>query len=694
MSATVTLTAPTPAFTPLSDLKKAHTQNIKGQSSANNESGKSSWSLDENGRFTDCPGDISEFLIPDHAGASTTTNALRWRAKKSYAAIATLGLALFYGSDSPRLRTVGISLLFPGAGYLAVGGFFGYSGFILTAAFFPLCMVAWFGAGGLAFPLADWIFSGLIATYFAGPQLVESSAATTLGLVGVVYTYLATRSSCEEVAEVEKKARRNDLLLEANKRWELETTTAGPPGSREMTLDQLRFMQWILELAMQDHDDYTNMTNIDQFQPAAFRYQLYEFVNCLGTYQCHCAPNFHGYLSAAQRNAIEKSITPKVLGFWRWESLWGKFTTNYDPVIKDNIMVTGFLALAIGIYQRNTGDTRYAKQNALDMKITDKKSYKHDYHSLYKALIDNWSESKFVLYPCEPNWIYSMCNLESYAGATVYEDIYPNERSQKFLQDFYRHFEEDFFTRGGSCIPIKSAITGFTIPGLCGSMADTSNSLFCSPFMPTLAKRIWLITKEENVRFDKDGKIDIINLKGADVIDGGNYEKNSRGPLGVFAITAAEWGDKKVSEACLKRIDEEFAPVEVNPKTGSKRNKGMGTTTSGMLTRARFMDGGDWATLVRHGPAKTALAGPVLDSAPYPQVLVAKAFSHTSKDLELVLYNGQEEGIFQLGLTKLQPGVTYTGLPGRAFTADGTGNAEISVALHGRTRIHLQPTAK
>lgn len=269
--------------------------------------------------------------------------------------------------------------------------------------------------------------------------------------------------------------------------------------------------------------------------------------------------------------------------------------------------------------------------------------------------------------------------------------MYGDGRSQKLLQDFYRHFEEDFFTKGGSCIPIKSAITGFTIPGLCGIMGDCSNALFCSPFMPTLAKRMWLITREENVRFDEDGKVEIINLKGADFIDGGNYEKNFRGPLGVFAPTAAEWGDKKIAKACIKRIDEEFAPVEVNPKTGSFRNKGMGTTTGGMLTRARFMEGGDWANLVRHGPPKSALSGPILDSAPYPQVLVAKAFSHTSKDLELVLYNGREEGVFELGLARLKPGATYTGLPGKPFTVDGSGKATIQVSLQGRTRIHLEP---
>jgi hypothetical protein len=64
------------------------------------------------------------------------------------------------------------------------------------------------------------------------------------------------------------------------------------------------------------------------------------------------------------------------------------------------------------------------------------------------------------------------------------------------------------------------------------------------------------------------------------------------------------------------------------------------------------------------------------------------------QDLELVLYNGQEEGVFRLGLTRLQPGVTYTGLPGRTVTADGDGNADISVPLHGRTHIHFKPVVK
>lgn len=261
------------------------------------------------------------------------TNAMQRRTKRRYLALCATGLCLFYGSESTRFRTIGLSLLLPGAGFLAIGGFSGYVGFAITIGLLPLCMFAWFGAGGLAFPLANWLFSSLIAVYLVGPKIVESSAVATLGLVAVIYTYLTTRSSLEEVADIKLKERRNEILVEANTRWEVDSVVAGPPGSREMTLEQLRFLQNTLELAIQDHDDFSNMTHIDQFQPAAYRYQLDEFVNVLGTYQCYFAPSFHGIISTAMRNSIEKSLTPRVLGYWKWESLWGNFSTASQAII-------------------------------------------------------------------------------------------------------------------------------------------------------------------------------------------------------------------------------------------------------------------------------------------------------------------------------------------------------------------------
>lgn len=62
-----------------------------------------------------------------------------------------------------------------------------------------------------------------------------------------------------------------------------------------------------------------------------------------------------------------------------------------------------------------------------------------------------------------------------------------------------------------------------------------------------------------------------------------------------------------------------------------------------------------------------------------------------AKDLELVLYNGREEGVFELGLTRLQPKTSYSGLPGKTFQADANGAATIEVSISGRTSFHLTP---
>jgi len=75
-----------------------------------------------------------------------------------------------------------------------------------------------------------------------------------------------------------------------------------------------------------------------------------------------------------------------------------------------------------------------------------------------------------------------------------------------------------------------------------------------------------------------------------------------------------------------------------------------------------------------------------LDSAPYPGVIVAKARSHTSKDLEVVLYPSADDGTFELGVARLQPGKEYVWEGGRFF-ADDEGKAMLQVPVWGRTAV-------
>jgi hypothetical protein len=83
----------------------------------------------------------------------------------------------------------------------------------------------------------------------------------------------------------------------------------------------------------------------------------------------------------------------------------------------------------------------------------------------------------------------------------------------------------------------------------------------------------------------------------------------------------------------------------------------------------------------------------VLDKAPFPDVLVAKAYSQDGASVDLVFYPGKKPGVFKLGFTRMQPGTTYT-LAGQSKVADQTGTAEFDVAIDGRTALKLEPAIK
>ncbi|EMD91412.1 hypothetical protein COCC4DRAFT_57557 [Bipolaris maydis ATCC 48331] len=301
-------------------------------------------------------------LIPSCAGAQKVTTRYQRRTQAQYLLLFVAGLLGFYKSQSNFIRVLSLSCIFPGTGFLAVGGIIGATGFVLTLLVLPLSLFAWFGAGGLVFVLANWIVPGIAAAAVVGDSV-----------------------------------------------------------------------------ANQPMDDWANFTRIDQFQTSALRYQLYDVQYTLAAVQKFYMPNFHGYIKAAQENVIEKSTTKDVMNYWKWESLWGKFTL--------------------------------------------------------------------------PNWIYSACNLIGMEGAIAYDSYQKTGRVATLLDgDYQRGFEEDFTDPDGSIVPLRSAITGFSIPGLAGVLGDAGSALHCSAGMPHIARRLWHLSRASVVRKDEKGRFMLENL--------------------------------------------------------------------------------------------------------------------------------------------------------------------------------------
>lgn len=221
---------------------------------------------------------------------------------------------MFHKSSNPAYQAAALCLLFPGAGFTAIPSVASYAAFLATMILIPVSLFVWFMMGGIVFPFALWFGSALGAGYLAADKPILEKA----GLIWAVIcfaslTWVMNYASRLNAAGYTKAQERNKYLIPAVVEQMAEAVPAPAPGSREVDLETLRHIQFILERGLSAKDDYSHHDIIDQFRESAIRYQLYSVIDALSLYQCHYAPGFHGYLSKASQNCIEKSLQKRVM---------------------------------------------------------------------------------------------------------------------------------------------------------------------------------------------------------------------------------------------------------------------------------------------------------------------------------------------------------------------------------------------
>ncbi|KAK5298068.1 hypothetical protein LTR99_007757 [Exophiala xenobiotica] len=607
-----------------------------------------------------------------------------------YSILFTLGLWCFQNLQSTALRAVALGMLFPGAGLVAVCTIPSLFAFVVTLIGIPVTLFVWFAMGGVLFPLLLWFGSAGLAGILAKDTLFDK-AGPAWGVACVfMVTWAIWKSSQINARGRSIQLHRNKWLPNEVKALQDNAVPAPAAGSRELDLKTLRFLQHMIERGLTKHDDLSYHDVIDQFQTGAVRYQLYGVVDSISLYLTHYAPGFHGYAAEACRNCIEKSLTKKIMSYWKWERLTGKFTTDYDPINYDNIMVTGYLGVAIGLYASATGDRRYEEKGCLDFHIADGIHFKRSFGDLADAMYQNMATNDYCLYPCEPNWTYSLCNLIGMAGLIISSRLLGNDYADRIKPRFERALEDEMTEPDGRILPIRSELTGLTIPGLSGTLSDCINAMNLTAYLPHIGSRVWAIIRREHIYYNGKGRLDVKDLRGADKMDPGNY-KGGVGALRAFiAGCAAEFGDEKVRVDALEELDTEYFPVEAT-ESGALRNKGLSATSQVVALMARLMRHQDLANATLHGPEPAAMQGPLLADCKFPEVLVAKAYSHDSAGLDLVLYNGKQAGTFTLGFERLTPGGKYSLSTGKNLTADKSGKASVDITIDGRTELLLSP---
>ena len=471
----------------------------------------------------------------------------------------------------------GVGLAFPGAGFwpwiLDDGGAYCFGApawityafaAVLSHALFAFALVFWFGAGNVIAPILVWLACAAIAAMTA-PTLATAPFAIML------FPALAWAILVAAIYALRPKTRPQSTPFPARPMKFPET-----PPSDPTTQGLMRFT---LDRALQPIDQFDGFQFVDQFQTAATRYQLTQAGLALASAQAQTPDDPR--LVQAQRNLIVKQTDPRIWAYWKWENAWGNFDTNADPTARDNIMYTGFLAAQIALFEHGTGDGQFSQPSALQLRSKSHR-FDTDQPHLIASITRGWDASPYGLMPCEPNWIYPLCNA---IGACAMKAHDP-ETWARHSDRFRASLEAEFTDCDGLIVPFRSSHTGLAGPRIGGAVVAASPVMFWNALFPDLAAGLWGRVRELTLSGGT------LNIRKFWKVDTGDYRFSRAASLAGFAAAAAEMGDVETRDLALAALDTEC------PAQGTPWHRPNASTFAHFTElMARLNPGGGFATL-------------------------------------------------------------------------------------------------
>ncbi|MFB9240579.1 hypothetical protein IV454_25440 [Massilia antarctica] len=599
-----------------------------------------------------------------------------------YLVLLGAGTAFLFVAQQDSLRIFGMGLVLPGGGFLAHADICTQNGIgHLLAALagmtaFGMSLLVWFGTGNILAPPLTWLGLAIGAAAMRHGALRPST-------IGMVYAGLAVALVALAIAmsarfAFARRQRRIDNAYLAGQTGQIGLIfDAGSDAGHaaEMSLDHLQRLRFALDRALQPLDQFNGFEKIDQFQTAAIRYQLNFLAYGVALTQARFTPAFRGYMHAAQIALLDKQTQHQVWSYWALENLWGNLQADPDPVARENIMYTGFVALQMALFSASTGRRDFSEAGRFTLAHPSGTRYTHDALSLVRRLEHEYTASPYYLIACEPNWVYPLCNTIGASAIMAFDAQHREQRWATHAEDFRHNLEAEFLDGFGRYIPCKSARTGLALPAIGGVMPLAMPCFFLNAVAPDLARRQWLLLRRQ--LFDRIGAF---RRRAFWPIDTGNYGFSRASAYSATALAAAELGDSAVYRACIEALETE-CPSVLKDGVIHRRKASVWAHGVELMARAGARDG--FRQLIEAPPP---VAGPQLDGLAYPDVLVASA--HADGDgLRAVLY---ADGVHVIGLTGLRAHAPYLAND-IAITADAGGAAHFKLPLAGRTSLHVRP---
>jgi hypothetical protein len=618
--------------------------------------------------------------IPPHTHpVGPMTRARQRRIAAVFASAQLAGVCAVAVRAGPAREAWAAGIALPGGGHLYNRD---PARFAVTAAAFGLTGVLWFGTGNHVAPPLVWAGSAALAAKRAGRSSKHwrSTPFVIAAAVAVTAAELV-RERRQQFKEQKAQAEAANQLLAVTVPPLRGADRPDVHAIDEMDEIPLALARRFVDTAFMPLDDWSEWDMIEQFQTGAVRYQIDHMVYTIALQKFTRTPAFRGYQDEAMRRLIDKYQQKRVWSYWAYENLWGNLEWNPDPARKQNIMLTGFFALSLGAFQTVTGDYRHEREGEIEFVWSDKRRYPYSYDTLCASLTADYLKSPWGLVVCEPNWIFSPCNMRGAAGLRIHDRLHGTHYWDMIKDGYYRGMEQEFVRPDGTLNFYRSARTGI-------GLASSGFATDLRPTLPHVADRAWTMLRAAYE--ERDGKL-VTPLAGRDkLLDTGNYAFH---PLKAYAYLieeAREVGDDQAAEAAWEEVQQRI-DMRIDDRGWLVVD---GASVAAHLALARSLNGrkSGWLDLITRGMPEAWANGPQVESVPYPAVMVSRAVTD-GQALDAVFRSTNGGGRFDVELSQLRPDAEYdlTGATAPSLVADGHGRATVEVELNGRQELRLTP---
>lgn len=607
--------------------------------------------------------------------------------------VQALGAALIFGVGSPAATAAGTSLVFPGAGFLYVGWPLLSA---LTVLLLVVALVLWWGASAhLAIPVV-WVASAAGAAALAdGPRVLVSRGTTWEWAVPLAYL-LAVAAVTTAVLRFERRFRTKRAAVDELNAYLVsapEPEAAPRPARRDPDEIDVELLRWAYAVANQPDDELIGLDWGEQFHSGTqLRYQLNVLCWALSLYAANVVPNARTQVEAALARLIRKHTDLRVWRYWRTLNLLGNFDADPDPIRRDNIMFSAFLADVLNIYEAATGSDRFDEPGSLTFVWKDGRAFAYDHHTIVEAVEENFRRSRLGFYPCEPGWSFTVCNVMGAQSLLGHDTLHGTRSWERVRPTWVQALDGEYLTPDGSYAHIKSNLVGLSwdtgeVPG--GHYLAAGSNRFAD-ILPDHARRARLLEQRragEKIRgaagLVADGRLDLELPE--------TLERHR-----AYASALPAWNQLIGGARMLGEHDLAEAAIDA-----AARQCATGRRWPDRPLRAGVQGVGGQMILRWSAPLGTAdlnvrgyvpPTGPVLDDAPWDDLLITEARSEDGASLLLRLEPLHDVPVeaATLRFSQLRPEASYD-LAGASLTADAGGEATATVDVRGPVRLVLRP---